>query len=204
MWPTGFKEPIKHKRDFPEAKETGLFDEVSLNPVRAAPSEATCSLFRTSEKLTKFIRMCMMEKDRMRSEKEIREAFRYIKRAQMAKYWKAKDDKRRSGIIVNPEELFHKALDNARPLMGLEKVARGGVVYSVPVPITQRKSEFEGMRWIIRVSRDRDRAATRFHEKLASVIIETAAYQGRVIAIKDEHHKVCEVNRAYAHFRRSK
>ena len=64
----------------------------------------------------------------------------------MAKYWKAKDDKRRSGIIVNPEELFHKALDNARPLMGLEKVARGGVVYSVPVPITQQKSEFEGMR----------------------------------------------------------
>ena len=66
-------------------------------------------------------------------------------RAQMSKYWKAKEDKRKS-ILVNPEELFHKALENARPLMGLEKVARGGVVYTVPVPITLKKSEFEGMR----------------------------------------------------------
>ena len=72
--------PIKHKREFPEARESGLFEETSLNPVKAVPSEATCSIFRTSEKLTKFIRMTMMEKDRMRSEREIREAFRLIKK----------------------------------------------------------------------------------------------------------------------------
>ena len=57
---------------------------------------------------------------------------------------------------------------------------------------------------MIRASRDRDKSKSFFHEKLAEVILETAAYQGRVIAIKDEHHKVCEVNRAYAHFRRTK
>ena len=32
-------------------------------------------------------------------------------------------------------------------------------------------------RWIIRVARDRDKSKLRFHEKLADVIVETAAYQ---------------------------
>lgn len=204
IWPTGFKHPILHKRDFPDAKESGEFGENALNPVRAAPSEATCSIFRTSEKLNKFVRLCMVEKNRMRSEREIMEAFRIIKKTQMSKIHKTSNENRKNAVIVSPLDLFHKALENARPLMFLEKIHRGGVLYSVPAPITIKRSEFEGMRWIIRVARDRDKSKLRFHEKLADVIVETAAYQGRVIAIKDEHHKVCEINRAYAHFRRTK
>merc|ERR1712180_109322 len=112
MWPTGFKHPIKHKREFPEARESGLFEETSLNPVRSAPSEANCSVFRQSpDKLTKFIRLTMMEKDRMRAEWELREAFRLIKKAQLAKYWKTKEESRRKAITINPEELFLKALE---------------------------------------------------------------------------------------------
>ena len=61
-----------------------------------------------------------------------------------------------------------------------------------------------GMRWIINAARDRDKKKSLFCEKLAEVLIETASMTGRVINTKNEHHKTCEVNRAYAHFRRSR
>lgn len=42
----------------------------------------------------------------------------------------------------------------------------------------------------------------RFDDKLAEIIVETAAFVGPVIAKKHEHHKICEQNRAYAGFRK--
>ena len=60
----------------------------------------------------------------------------------------------------------------------------------------------------IRTARDRgDREArkrTKFYQKFARLLIETAEGKGPVIAIKNEHHRVCEANRAYAHYRKTK
>merc|ERR1711973_121173 len=204
MWPTGFRDPIKHKKEFPETKESGVFDETALNPVKAAPNEATCSLFKTSDKIRKFTRLIMMNFDRHRADLELRDAFRLIKKAQLAKYWKAPEGKRREAIQTDPQVLLLQAIENARPLMAISTAKVGAMNYTVPTPITVTRSEFEGMRWILTAARDRDRSKSRFHEKLAEVIIDTAAYQGRVISIKDEHHKICEINRAFAHYRRSK
>ena len=61
-----------------------------------------------------------------------------------------------------------------------------------------------GMKWIVEAARDRDMSKSRFKEKLAEVLLETASMTGRVINTKNEHHKTCELNRAYAHFRRGK
>ena len=41
----------------------------------------------------------------------------------------------------------------------------------------------------------------RLHEKLAEVLVQTAEYSGPVVSRKQEHHKMCEQNRAYANFR---
>ena len=39
------------------------------------------------------------------------------------------------------------------------------------------------------------------YQKLAEVLVLTAEYTGPVVARKQEHHKICEQNRAYANFR---
>ena len=48
-------------------------------------------------------------------------------------------------IATDPVQIIKKAIDNARPLMRLEKVRVGSVEYQVPAPITQKRSEFDGM-----------------------------------------------------------
>ena len=60
------------------------------------------------------------------------------------------------------------------------------------------------MKWILTAARERDRSKIDFAPKLAELIVETAHETGPIIHLKNEHHKVCEQNRAYAHYRRSK
>ena len=59
-------------------------------------------------------------------------------------------------IEVNPTEIIKTAIENARPVMNLEKVKVGSVTYFVPTPISERRSYFEGMRWIHQAAEDRD------------------------------------------------
>ena len=37
MWPTGFQDPITHKRDFPEMRDSGEFEKKALAPIKSAP-----------------------------------------------------------------------------------------------------------------------------------------------------------------------
>merc|ERR1712150_242673 len=193
MWPTGFEDPVIHKRDFPVMRDSGEYEKKALAPIKSAPNSATCSLF----------------KDPL-----VQKFHRLIKQSQLKKYYKvaasqqagslSEADVENISITTDPVQIIKKAIENARPLMRLEKVRVGSVEYQVPAPITQKRSEFDGMKWIINAARDRDKSKSRFKEKLAEVLLETASMAGRVIQTKNEHHKTCEVNRAYAHFRRSR
>ena len=87
------------------------------------------------------------------------------------------------------------------PLMQLENVKVGASVYTVPAPISEERARFEARRWIVKAARNRDRRSTRLPPVLASILIETANNTGRVITVRNEHHKTCEQNRAYAHYR---
>ena len=142
-------------------------------------------------------------------------------------------------ITTDPVLIIKRAIENARPLMALEKVKVGSVEYLVPKPITVTASQFRGnvtniifyrlwlllsnnqnanirntinlifsfisgMKWIIEAARDRDKLKSSFKEKLAEILVETASFTGRVIQQKNDHHKTCELNRAYAHYRRTK
>ena len=57
MWPTGFQDPITHKRDFPEMRDSGEFEKKALAPIKSAPNWATCSLFK-DPLIQKFQRLC--------------------------------------------------------------------------------------------------------------------------------------------------
>ena len=81
----------------------------------------------------------------------LKETCRLIKHAQLRKYYKIKASKQ-EGSILEPEkvttdarEIIKIAIENARPLMQIEKVLVGSIQYQVPTPITMRRSEYEGM-----------------------------------------------------------
>ena len=47
-------------------------------------------------------------------------------------------------ITTDPVLIIKRAIENARPLMALEKVKVGSVEYLVPKPITVTASQFRG------------------------------------------------------------
>lgn len=53
-----------------------------------------------------------------------------IKRKQLEKYHKAPEDERES-IECNPYVIFHQALENCQPIIGLTSITRGGKTYQV-------------------------------------------------------------------------
>lgn len=56
------------------------------------------------------------------------------------------------------------------------------------------------MKWIIEATKDKDRKVS-FPEKLAYELLDAANNTGRVVKRKQDLHKQCEANRAYAHYR---
>lgn len=53
-----------------------------------------------------------------------------IKRKQLEKYHKAPEDEKET-IECNPYVIFHQALKNCQPIIGLSSVTRGGKTYQV-------------------------------------------------------------------------
>jgi small subunit ribosomal protein S7 len=206
MWAKEYEEPVSHKSQFKELKESGEYERKKFVPIKAALSEANCSLFR-DELVDRMRKTLMKYSNGERSHRLVGDIYRHIKETQLKKYYKASEEGQKI-MLVDPTLVIHRAVDNARPLMAIERVRVGAVTYSVPSPIREHRATFDALKWIIGVCRDRgDRAAkkkTSFAEKMAQVLMETSDLKGPVIALKNEHHRVCEANKAYAHYRRSK
>jgi len=199
MWDKSFEEALTHKDDILQAKVSGEYKKKVLLPVKAAPSSASCSMFLDQEVIA-FMNVMLEEGKSFIVSEVMRDVFETIKEIQLKKFYKANPE-RRENMITDPTEILKKAVENARPLMALENVKVGGITYTVPAPISERRAKFEARRWIINAARDRDRRATRIAPVLANIIVDTFNNTGRVITVRNEHHKTCEQNRAYAHYR---
>ena len=53
-----------------------------------------------------------------------------IKRKQFKKYHEAKDEDKK-GIELNPYTIFHQALKNCEPVIGISRVIKAGKIYQV-------------------------------------------------------------------------
>jgi small subunit ribosomal protein S7 len=96
--------------------------------------------------------------------------------------------------------ILHMAIENARPILNVTPIKRGGVRYQVPVPITEKHSYYRACKWIVEASREKEHNA-KLSDKMAYELIDAAYNQGRVIKRKQDLHRLCEANRAYAHYR---
>ncbi|PKU34203.1 28s ribosomal protein mitochondrial [Limosa lapponica baueri] len=64
-----------------------------------------------------------------------------IKRKQLQKYHKAPEDEKET-IECNPYVIFHQALKNCQPIIGLSSVTKGGKTYQCKLFSPWRESHF--------------------------------------------------------------
>ncbi|KAJ8957448.1 hypothetical protein NQ318_004928 [Aromia moschata] len=176
-----------------ELIKSGEAHKLSHVPTRAALNDQTSSLAHDNL-VNLFINYCMRDGKKVLARGLIEQAFENIKRLQLEKYHKCDVEEDKNKIELNPKLVFHRAIQNCKPVMQLTPIKRGGV------PITEKKSQFLSMKWLIAAAKEKD-GNTRFHLQLARELIDASNYTGRVIKKKQDLHKQCEANRAYAHYR---
>lgn len=99
----------------------------------------------------------------------------------------------------DPLEIFHKALENVRPILEVRPRRVGGATYQIPVEVQEPRKTSLALRWIVGAARSKKGRPV--HISLAEEIL--AAYQGTGASVKkrEDVHKMAEANRAFAHLR---
>lgn len=198
QYPKTFIQPLVTKEEQESLKETNEFQNFSHVPVRAALNFQTASPFY-DKLLEKFICIVMEMGKKELARGLIEKGFVNIKRIQLERYHLA-DEEEKPTIELNPRQLFQQAIENCRPVLKLIPIKRGGTIYQVPVPVNTKNSYFLSMKWLIEATNNKP-ANVLFPERFAWEILDAAANTGRVVKRKQDLHKQCEANRAYAHYR---
>lgn len=193
-----FIQPIFKLSKQKQLFESGEAEKLIHVPLRAAKNDETSSVFHDDIQ-TKFINYIMKGGQKQLARDLVEKAFEKIKRIQLERYNLAEPNER-DNIELNPVVILRKAIENCRPILILTPVKRGGAKYQVPVPLTEKRSYFIAMRWLVHAGREKERTV-HFPEKIAWELLDAAANTGRVVKKKHELHKQCEANRAYAHYR---
>ena len=100
---------------------------------------------------------------------------------------------------ADPVDIFHKALENARPHLEVKSRRVGGATYQVPMEVSDNRAQALAIRWLISFSRKRGEKTMK--DRLASELIEASEGRGATIKKREDTHKMAEANKAFAHFR---
>jgi small subunit ribosomal protein S7 len=96
-------------------------------------------------------------------------------------------------------DVFHKALNNVKPVLEVKSRRVGGSTYQVPVEVRSERRTSLAMRWIISYSRARGEKT--MQEKLAGELMDAYKGEGSSIKKKEDTHRMAEANKAFAHYR---
>lgn len=96
-------------------------------------------------------------------------------------------------------DVFHKALNNVKPLVEVKSRRVGGANYQVPVEVRPARRTALAIRWLIGYAMERPEKT--MSEKLASEFIAASKNEGGALKKKEDTHKMAEANKAFAHFR---
>lgn len=194
-----FVEPVFGKKKQAELYESGEISKIAHVPIKAARNNDTCSIF-FDERVSKFVNYIQEGGRKWLARDLMEKCFENIKRSQLEKYNKAATEEEKSKIETNPVKVLHGAIENSRPIMNVTPIKRGGVRYQVPVPITEKQSYYRACKWLVEASREKERTV-HLPEKMAYELLDAFNGTGRVVKRKQDLHKLCEANRAYAHYR---
>jgi small subunit ribosomal protein S7 len=99
----------------------------------------------------------------------------------------------------DPLEIFHKALDNVRPIIEVKSRRVGGATYQVPVEVRYERRDALAMRWIINYAKQRSEKT--MIQKLAGELQDAAQNRGGSVKKREDTHRMAEANKAFAHYR---
>ena len=95
-------------------------------------------------------------------------------------------------------EIFHKGLDNVRPVVEVRSKRVGGANYQVPMQLNKRRQQSLAFRWLIEAARDEKGKPLAM--RLAKGIWDAAKGEGKAVTTKDNTHRMADANKAFAHF----
>lgn len=194
-----FVDPVVKPEDQKKLDESGELSKMAHVPIKPAKNFETPSVFNDAI-VSKFTNHIMRQGKKALARSLLEKGFENIKRIQLEKYNSAETEEEKALIETNPVKLLHQAVENTRPLLKLIPIKRGGATYQVPVPIIEKHSYFFAYNWLVDAAKEKERTV-HFPEKIAWEILDAANNTGKVVKRKQDLHKQCEANRAYAHYR---
>ena len=97
-------------------------------------------------------------------------------------------------------DVFHRAIENAKPFVEVRSKRVGGANYQVPIPVNKKRQQSLSFRWIIEAARgEKGRPMA---NRLADELFAAAKGEGKAMGTRDQTHRMAEANRAFAHFAR--
>lgn len=100
---------------------------------------------------------------------------------------------------ANGLEIFHKAVNNVKPVIEVKSRRVGGATYQVPVEVRADRRTALAIRWIINYAKSR--GGKTMAEKLSGEMLAASSNEGASIKKKEDTHKMAEANKAFAHFK---
>lgn len=190
--------PIPSRELLNQLEAEGKLEALKVMPVKPAPNDMTDSVY--SDPVFKhFTTLVMQWADKTLARQLMFDTFARIKRIQLDKYYAAPEEEK-SSIILDPLVIMKRAIQNCQPVLALTPIKKGGITYQVPVPITPKRAQWMSMKWLIMAARDKEGEIT-FVEQMSKELLDAFNQEGRVYKRKLDLHKVCENNKAYAHYR---
>ncbi|KAL0893033.1 hypothetical protein ABMA27_014687 [Loxostege sticticalis] len=198
-FPDFFQNPVFRKEDQAKLVETTDLSKLAAVPVKPPAVYETCSAYH-DPLVNKVINHVMEMGKKQLARSLVEKAFENIKRIQIERYHLASTAEEKNKIELNPKKVLHLAIENSKPLLQLSPIKRGGITYQVPGPITEKRSLFLAIKWLLEATNEKERTI-HFPEQFAWELLDAANNTGKVVKKKQDLHRQCEANRAYAHYR---
>ncbi|ELK06825.1 28S ribosomal protein S7, mitochondrial [Pteropus alecto] len=151
----------------PLAKLTEKFDQElrKTQLIKAAPAMKTNSMFE-DPLISKFTNMMMKGGNKVLARFLRTQTLEAVKRKQFEKYRASSAEER------NPYTIFHQALKNCEPMIGLVPIPKGGHFYSVPVLLADWHRHFLDLKWMITECREKQHQRRLILEKLSHELLQ--------------------------------
>lgn len=98
-----------------------------------------------------------------------------------------------------PVDVFHKALQNIKPVVEVRSRRVGGATYQVPTEVRSDRAESLAIRWLIGAANSR--GERRLADRLANELLDALGNRGAAVKKREDTHRMAEANKAFAHFR---
>ena len=99
----------------------------------------------------------------------------------------------------DPVAVFHKAIENVKPMVEVKSRRVGGSTYQVPIEVRMSRRQTLAMRWLIDAARKRSEKS--MAHRLAHELMDAADNRGTAVKKKEDTHRMAEANKAFSHYR---